>query len=176
MKLIYFKNIIIFFILISSSFAYSIDRPEIKNLIIHKDKKKIENLEFIESESQKITLETFKSKSLIINFWATWCAPCKKEMPSLDRLKENPVFKNINVVPINIGGDSYEKSKKFFEDLNIKNLNIYSADGSKISKSVKLRGLPTTLLIDKNGFELARILGYIDFEDKNLLKWIEQNL
>ena len=63
MKLIYFKNIIIFFILISSSFAYSIDRPEIKNLIIHKDKKKIENLEFIKSESQKITLETFKSKS-----------------------------------------------------------------------------------------------------------------
>ena len=84
MKIIFFNYLIIIFYLISSSVSYSIERPEIKNLIVHKDKKKIENIEFIKSEGQKVSLNNFKSNPLIINFWATWCTPCKKEMPSLD--------------------------------------------------------------------------------------------
>ena len=106
MKIIFFNYLIIIFYLISSSVSYSIERPEIKNLILHKDKKKIENIEFIKSDGQKVSLNDYKSYPLIINFWATWCAPCKKEMPSLDKLKTLNEFKNINIIPINIGGES----------------------------------------------------------------------
>ena len=102
MKIIFFNYLIIIFYLISSSVSYSIERPEIKNLIVHKDKKKIKNIEFIKSEGQKVSLNNYKSNPLIINFWATWCAPCKKEMPSLDKLKTLNEFKNINIIPINI--------------------------------------------------------------------------
>ena len=94
MKIIFFNYLLIIFYLISSSVSYSIEPPEIKNLIVHKDKKKIENIEFIKSESQKVSLNNYKQNPLIINFWATWCAPCKKEMPSLDNLKALKSQKN----------------------------------------------------------------------------------
>ena len=116
MKIIFFNYVIIIYYLISSGVSYSIERPEIKNLIVHKDKKKIENIEFIKSEGQKVSLNNYKSNPIIINFWATWCAPCKKEMPSLDKLKKLDDFKNINIIPINIGGGSYKKSKEFFDE------------------------------------------------------------
>ena len=176
MKTIFFNNLIIIFYLISSSVSYSIERPEIKNLIIHKDKKKIGNIEFIKSEAQKVSLNNFKLNPLIINFWATWCAPCKKEMPSLDKLKELNDFKNFNIIPINIGGDSYEKSKKFFNEFKIENLEIFSGSGPEFSQLFKIRGLPTTILIDRDGFEVGRIVGYIDFSDQSLLDWLSNNL
>ena len=133
MKIIFFNYVIIIFYLISSGVSYSIERPEIKNLIVHKDKKKIENIEFIKSEGQKVSLNNYKSNPIIINFWATWCAPCKKEMPSLDKLKTLSDFKDTIIIPINIGGDSYEKSKEFFDKLKIKNLEIFTGSGSEFS-------------------------------------------
>ena len=176
MKIIFFNYLIIIFYLISSSASYSIERPEIKNLIVHKDKKKIENIEFIKSEGQKVSLNNYKSNPIIINFWATWCAPCKKEMPSLDKLKKLDNFKDINIIPINIGGGSYKKSKEFFDELKIENLEIFTGSGPQFSKLFKLRGLPTTILIDKNGFEIGRIVGYVDFSDKGLLDWLTKTL
>ena len=176
MKIIFFNYLLIIFYLISSSVSYSIERPEIKNLIVHKDKKKIENIEFIKSEGQKVSLNNYKSNPLIINFWATWCAPCKKEMPSLDKLKTLSDFKDTIIIPINIGGDSYEKSKEFFDKLKIKNLEIFTGSGSEFSQLFKIRGLPTTILIDRNGFEIGRIVGYIDFDDQSLLNWLSKNL
>ena len=143
---------------------------------MHKDKKKIENIEFIKSGGEKVSLNNYKSNPLIINFWATWCAPCKKEMPSLDKLKTLNEFKNINIIPINIGGESYKKSKEFFEEIKIKNLDIFTGSGPEFSQLFKLRGLPTTILIDRNGFEVGRIVGYIDFNDQSLLDWLPKNL
>ena len=176
MKTIYFNYLIVLFYLISFSVSYSIEPPEIKNLLVHKDKKKIENIEFIKSKDQKVSLDIYKSNPLIINFWATWCTPCKKEMPSLDKLKTLSEFKNINIIPINIGGDKYEKSKKFFNELNIINLEIFTGSGPEFSQLFKLRGLPTTILIDRNGFEVGRIVGYIDFDDQSLIDWISKKL
>ena len=175
MKFINFNYLVIIIYLISSSYSYSIERPDIKNLIIHKDKKKIENVEFFNFKGQKISINNF-SNAIIINFWATWCAPCRQEMPSLDRLKLLNEFKDVDIIPINIGGESNEKSKKFFYDLKINNLEIFSGPGQKISEKFKIRGLPTTILIDKNGYEFARIVGYIDFENKSFLDWLIDNL
>tara|TARA_Y100000590_G_scaffold226571_1_gene255909 strand:+ start:454 stop:984 length:531 start_codon:yes stop_codon:yes gene_type:complete len=172
MKYIKFNYLVIIIYLISSTFSYSIDRPEIKNLIIHKDKKKIKNIDFLNSKSQKIGISNYKSNMIIINFWATWCAPCKKEMPSLDKLKLIKEFENVEILAINIGGDSYERSKEFFDELKIKNLEIFTGSAAKLSQKFKIRGLPTTILIDKNKNEFARIVGYIDFENKSLLDWL----
>tara|TARA_B100001250_G_scaffold412368_1_gene443371 strand:+ start:1194 stop:1724 length:531 start_codon:yes stop_codon:yes gene_type:complete len=170
-----FKNLyyyIIIIYLISFSFAYSIDRPDIKNITIHKDKKKIENIEFINSKNQKVNLKYFNTNVLIVNFWATWCSPCKKEMLSLDNLKLNQQLKNIKIIPINVGGDTVKKSQKFFDDLDIKNLEFFIDNTGNIPKKFNIRGIPTTILIDKNGYEFARILGYIDFENKSFLDWL----
>jgi len=109
---------------------------------------------------------------ILLNFWATWCAPCKEEMPSLDLLLKNKHLNNLKIFPINIGQDKIEKASKFFNDLKIKNLEIYFDNPTTLAKKFRLRGLPTSILFNKNGEEFARIVGSIDFEDKEFIKWL----
>ena len=168
-------NLLVFLIyLISSSSSYSIERPDLKNLIIHNEKKKIDNVDFFNSINQKISLSNYKSKVVIINFWATWCAPCKEEMPSLDNLKNLKAFENLKILPINVGQEDIQKSKIFFDDLKIKNLELYFDNSIKLAKTFTLRGLPTTVIINKEGDEFARIIGSIDFGDENFIKWLSK--
>ena len=170
-------NYLVFFIyLISSSGSYSIERPDIKNLIIHNEKKKIEKVEFFNSKNKKVSLNDYKSNVVIINFWATWCAPCKEEMPHLNQLKSKSKFKDIEIIPINIADEELKKSKEFFEELNINNLEIFYGSSLELAKEFKLRGIPTTIIIDKEGYEFARIIGFIDFENKSFLDWLSNHL
>ena len=170
-------NYLVFFIyLISSSGSYSIERPDIKNLIIHNEKKKIDKAEFFNSKHKKVNLNDYKSNIVIINFWATWCAPCEEEMPHLNQLKSKSKFKDIEIIPINIADEELKKSKEFFEELNINNLEIFYGSSLKLAKEFKLRGIPTTIIIDKEGYEFARIIGVIDFENKSFLDWLSNHL
>ena len=102
MKSLFIKLFIIFIYLISSSSAYSIEVPKIKNLILHKQPKKLENIEFQNINNKLMKLNDFKDKFLIINFWATWCAPCREEMPSLDKLSIEKNFNNLELSLIHI--------------------------------------------------------------------------
>ena len=170
-------NYLVFFIyLISSSGSYSIERPDINNLIIHEEKKTIGKVEFFNSKKNRVSLDNFKQNLTIINFWATWCAPCKEEMPHLDKLLSKYKFKDVNVIPINIADEKLEKSKEFFEELNIRNLEIFYGSSIGLAKEFKLRGIPTTIFVDKEGYEFARVIGYIDFENKSFLNWLSDNL
>ena len=164
------RFLIIFVFLITNSLAE--ESIGIKNLIINKDLKKYEDLRFIDDQNNQIYLDDFNGNLILLNFWATWCAPCKKEMPSLNRLKQNKNLDNLRIFPINIGKDNLKKSLKFFEDLEIKNLNIYFDNPKTLAKKLSLRGVPTTILINKNGYEFARIMGSINFDDQNFIKWL----
>ena len=120
----------------------------------------------------KSILDDYQDNLVILNFWATWCAPCKEEMPSLDSLLINENLNNLKIFPINIGQDKIEKAEKFFKDLGIKNLEIYFNNNSNLPKKLSLRGVPTSILINKNGEEFARIVGSIDFEDDEFVNWL----
>tara|TARA_A100000164_G_C21542461_1_gene601164 strand:- start:96 stop:626 length:531 start_codon:yes stop_codon:yes gene_type:complete len=168
--------LVLFIYLISSSSSYSIEPKDIKNLIIHKEKKKIEKVEFFNSKNKKVNLNDYKSKLVIINFWATWCAPCKEEMPHLDKLKSKSKFQDIEILPINIADEELTKSENFFKELNINNLEIFYGSSLGLAKEFKLRGIPTTILIDKEGYEFARIIGFIDFENQSFLDWLSKHL
>ena len=172
-----FKNLyfsVIIFYLISFNFVYSIDLPNIKNIKIHKEKKKISNLHFFNSQSKKVSLNDFSSNLVIINFWATWCAPCKKEMPSLDGLYQSDDFKNLQVFAVNMEEPNRLKTKKFFNNLKIKKLKIFFDSELNFVKEFKLRGVPTTVLINKKGEEFARIIGEVNFQDKKFIKWLSK--
>ena len=164
------RILIIFVFLVSNSFADEI--TNIKNLIINKELKKYEGLTFFDVKNKQLNLNDFKGNLVLLNFWATWCAPCKDEMPSLDLLTENPNLDNLKIFPINIGKDTNQKSLTFFEDLEIKNLEIYFDPPNTLAKKFKLRGLPTTIFFNKDGQEFARIIGSIDFVDKTFMKWL----
>ena len=109
---------------------------------------------------------------ILLNFWATWCAPCKEEMPSLDLLITHENLDNLKIFPINVGQDNNEQALEFFNDLNIKNLKVYFDSPITLAKKFGLRGIPTSILINKNGEEFARIIGSIDFMDEEFIKWL----
>ena len=164
------RFLIIFIFLISNSFAS--EAMDIKNLIINKELKKYNNLTFLDAKKKQVNIDDYKGNLIILNFWATWCAPCKEEMPSLDRLQINKNFDNLKIFPINIGQENIEKASNFFKDLNIKNLNLYFDSPVTLAKKFGLRGIPTTILFNKDGLEFARIVGSINFQDKNFVKWL----
>ena len=172
MRLLSLKLFLLFLYLLYPSITTADQKPDIKNLKIHKDPKKVTDVIFRNSEDLTVSLEDFKDKLVVINFWATWCAPCREEMPSLDILQSNKKIKNLVILPINVGKENIDKARKFFEDLEIKNLKLYYGESVKLANEFSLIGLPTTILINKNGEEFARILGSVDFEDKKFIEWL----
>ena len=164
------RFLIIFIILLTNSFAS--ESVDVKNLIIHKELKRYDDLTFLDVKKNKFNLNDYKGNLIILNFWATWCAPCKEEMPSLDKLQANKNLSNLKVFPINVGKDNAENSLKFFKDLKIQNLGIYFDSPVTLAKKFGLRGIPTTILFNKEGLEFARIVGSIDFEDKKFIDWL----
>ena len=165
------RFLIIFIFFISSVLASEV--PNIKNIVVNKELKKYDNITFLDANEKIIKLSDYRGKLILLNFWATWCGPCKEEMPSLDNLKNNPNLDNIEIFPINVGKDSLEKSNKFFEELNIENLNIYFDNNVTLAKDLTLRGIPTTIIINKEGKEFARVIGSINFSDEEFIRWIK---
>ena len=164
------RILIIFIFLISNSVANEI--TNIKNLVINKELKKYEDLTFFDSKKEQINLKDFKGKLILLNFWATWCAPCKEEMPSLDSLDKKVNLNNLKIFPINVGQESEEKAINFFNDLKIKNLDTYFDSPITLAKKFGLRGIPTTILLNKDGLEFARIVGSINFENEEFIRWL----
>jgi len=165
------RFLIIFIFLLTNSIAD--EAVDIKNLVIGKDLKKYEDLTFLDAEKKQLNLNDYKGNLVLMNFWATWCGPCKDEMPSLDLLQVNTNLNNLKIFPINIGQDNVKKASEFFEDLKIQNLELYFDSPITLAKKFGLRGIPTSILFNKEGFEFARIIGSIDFQDKKFIEWLK---
>ena len=157
-----------------SNVGYALEKPNIKNLVLSKNTKIYEEVVFKDSNNYDVNLDDFKGKLLILNFWATWCAPCREEMPSLDDLQSNSNFDNLKIFPINIGQENFSKSDSFFRELNIQNLEIYFDAPITLAKKFSLRGVPTTILFNKKGEEFGRIMGSIDFNNLDFINWLKQ--
>ena len=156
----------------SNSFANEV--LDIKNLVIHKEFKKYDSLTFLNAQKDQLNLDDYKGNLILLNFWATWCLPCKEEMPSLDLLHQNKDLDNLKIFPINVGQENLEKTSIFFKDLKIENLKIYYDSSITLAKKLGLRGIPTTVLLNENGFEFARIVGSIDFNDREFIEWLKK--
>ena len=119
MKLLSYKFLLVLIYLISTVIAFA-EELDIKNLVIHKENKKLSNITFTNINNELINLKDFNGKLIVLNFWATWCAPCREEMPSLDKLQELEEFQNLKIIPVNIGQEKVEKSLNFFQSLVLK--------------------------------------------------------
>ena len=166
------RFLIIFIFLLTNSLAD--EATDIKNLVINKELKKYDGLTFLDAKNEKLNLNEFKGNLIILNFWATWCAPCKEEMPSLDLLQSNHRLNNLKIFPINVGQEDVKKASKFFESLKIQNLNLYFDSSVNLTKKFGLRGIPTSILFNKEGKEFARIIGSINFQDKKFINWLSE--
>ena len=165
------RILILFTFLITNAIGNEL--PDLKNLVVHKIPKIYDNVIFLDDADKEINIQNLDSKLIILNFWATWCEPCKEEMPSLNRLQANQKLKNLKIYPINIGKENLKKVKSFFTELDINNLEPYFDNPSTLAKTFSLRGLPTTILLNSKGEEFARIIGSINFDDENFINWLK---
>lgn len=126
---------------------------------------------FNDAEGNARKLSDFRGKTILLNLWATWCAPCRLEMPSLDRLQATSGSADFEVVAINIDTRNFEKSKQFLNDIKVVSLKAYADPSAKIfqdlKNSGKALGMPTTLLIDSQGCELGRMPGPADWASED---------
>ena len=165
------RILILFTFFITSTLANEL--PDLKNLVVHKNPKTYSNVIFLDNSDKEINIQNLDSQLIMLNFWATWCAPCREEMPSLDRLQVNKKLKNLKIYPINIGKERLDKVNSFFAELGIDNLEPYFDNPSTLAKTFSLRGLPTTILLNSQGEEFARIIGSINFDDENFINWLK---
>ena len=165
------RILILFTFLITNSLAN--DLPNLKNLVVHKIPKTYDNVIFLDDTDKEINIQNLDSHLIILNFWATWCEPCKEEMPSLNRLQVNKKVKSLKIYPINIGKENINKVNNFFAELRINNLKPYFDNPSTLAKTFSLRGVPTTIFLNSKGEEFARIIGSINFDNENFINWLK---
>ena len=143
-----------------------------KNIVIYEKPKIIKELKFKDFNLQDVDLTNKKGNIMIINFWASWCLPCKREMPSLEKLAQK--YPEIKIYAINMEKPNKLRTADFFKSVGITSLDIYFDPGFKLVKQFKMRGLPTSILIDKKGREFGRVVGEVDFYSKDFIELIKK--
>lgn len=114
---------------------------------------------FQDESGNEVSFSDYKGKVILVNFWATWCAPCIREMPDLNNLQNDLGGENFEVVLISENQDGIESSLKFIKDNNISNLTTHIDDNRNVARTLKTKALPTSILIDADGFEVGRLIG-----------------
>lgn len=114
---------------------------------------------FIDAEGRRRTLADFRGRIVLLNVWATWCVPCREEMPTLDALQERLGGPEFHVLPLSIDAGGRDVVRQFYDEIGIRNLQIYLGEGLHVQFAFAVFGFPTTLLINREGREIARRVG-----------------
>ena len=146
-------------------------KEELEDFELNKEKQNISDLKFKDDEGKEISFSDFQDKILLVNFWATWCAPCIKEMPSLDRLKKK-INKNFDVIAISVDRDGVKKVKDFFNENKITNLEEYFETKNSLAKEMNLIGLPTSFFINKKGDLIGYFQGDMEWDNDTVIEFI----
>ena len=138
---------------------------------------KLSGLAFTDAEGKPATLAAFDGKVTLVNLWATWCGPCRKEMPALDRLQATLGGEDFSVVPISIDTGDPERPRQFLDSVGVQNLPLYTDRSTDIFEALKTRslalGLPVTLLLDRDGCRLGHINGPAEWDSEEGKRLIE---
>ncbi|MBS0527471.1 MAG: TlpA family protein disulfide reductase [Proteobacteria bacterium] len=134
-----------------------------------KEPKPLPDLAFTDANDKPVTLADYKGKTVLLNFWATWCAPCVKEMPSLDKLQAEMGKDKFVVLPLSLDGPSKPKVAPFYADKKLSNLGIYFDKGKKVLGALDISVLPTSVLVDAQGREIGRMQGDADWDKPEAL-------
>jgi thiol-disulfide isomerase/thioredoxin len=119
------------------------------------------------------TLAEFRGRVVLLNLWATWCAPCRTEMPALDRLQGKMAGPDFTVVPLSIDHRGRDAVERFYRDLGLKSLGIYVDRSGEAAYALEVSGMPTTLLLDREGRELGRVIGAAPWDDAEMVARIK---
>jgi len=145
---------------------------EMRKLAVHRTPEPLPNVQFTDMNDKDRDIAEFKGKYTVLNFWATWCAPCRKEMPSLDALARDMTSDDLQVVVMATGRNPKPAIRKFFKEAGITTLKTLRDPSQTLSGLLGIYGLPMTLILDRNGDEIARMQGDADWHSKEALQFL----
>ena len=151
-------------------------RGEVAAVGVAKASKTLPSLAFKDASGTDKTLADWRGRTVLLNLWATWCVPCRKEMPALDALKAKLGGPDFDVVAINIDTRDTDKPKAWLKDVGVHKLGYYADNSAKVFQDLKAAGkafgMPTTLLVDPNGCELAALAGPAEWASDDAVKLV----
>jgi thiol-disulfide isomerase/thioredoxin len=156
-----------------ASWTTAVTQESLKNFIMHKTPRPISVVKFEDAQSKRRTIADFRGKVVLLNVWATWCVPCRKEMPALDRLQAALMGASLELVALSIDRGGVAVVRTFFEKFGIQKLAIYIDSSAKAKHELNIVGLPTTLLIDRDGREIGRLIGPAEWDSREMIKFIK---
>ena len=138
---------------------------------------RLPDLAFEDGDGKPKRLSDWRGRTVLVNLWATWCVPCRKEMPALESLQTRLGGPNFEVVAINIDTRDPEKPKHFLKDANLTRLGYYSDQNAKVFQDLKAvgraLGMPTSVLVDGQGCEIATIAGPAEWGSEDALRLVK---
>ncbi|WP_353473606.1 TlpA disulfide reductase family protein [Salipiger sp. H15] len=147
--------------------ASALREGEMKKLVFHAEPKPVGTAGFVDFDGGDKALSDLQGKWALVNFWATWCAPCREEMPALSALQADMGGAGFEVVTIATGRNPPPAMTTFFEEIGVDNLPLYRDPKSELARQMAVLGLPVTVLINPEGQEVARITGDVDWSSEN---------
>jgi len=150
---------------------------EVAAVNIAKSPFKVPDLAFQNRDGKPVTLADFHGRTVLLNLWATWCVPCRREAPTLDKLEGELGSPDFQVVAINIDTGNPQRAKAFFKTIGVKNLTYYADPSAeafqKLKEAGRAIGMPTTMLVDPNGCEIGTVAGAADWASNDAVKLIK---
>jgi thiol-disulfide isomerase/thioredoxin len=149
---------------------------EMTAFVFKKAPETLPQLNFVDGEGKARTLADWKGRVVLLNLWATWCAPCRKEMPSLERLQKALGSDKFEVVALGVDRGGVEATKKFLAQIKVAGLRVFADETMRTTSTLRAVGMPTTLLIDGEGREIGRLVGPAEWDSADAKRLIEAQL
>ncbi|MEO4045305.1 TlpA family protein disulfide reductase [Hoeflea sp.] len=147
-----------------------------RSFVIHEAPRPLSEIKFENGNGEAITLADLRGKTVLLNIWATWCVPCREEMPTLDALEAEHGDPAFEVVPLSVDRAGPEVVRKFYAEIGIEHLGLYIDTSMRASFALQAPGLPTTLLIDSEGRELGRLVGPAEWDTPEMIAFLNTHL
>lgn len=128
---------------------------------------------FSDVTGRKLKLDDFRSKVVLLNVWATWCMPCREEMPTLDALQAQLGGADFAVIPLSIDRAGLPPVKRFYAEIGITHVGLYLAESVRAQYALGVLGLPSTILIDRDGRELGRLVGPTEWDSPEMIAFLQ---
>lgn len=152
--------------------ANALSQGHMAAFVFRKAPEALPEIKFQDGKGQELTLANWKGKVVLLNLWATWCLPCRKEMPALERLQTQLGSDRFEVVAVSVDRTGVAGARKFLDDTRIEKLALYADPTARMASSLRAAGLPATLLIDQEGREVGRLLGPAEWDSADAQKLI----
>ncbi len=146
---------------------------DMRKLIVHSDPIASSDVAFTGEDGSEMTLADYQGQYIVLNFWATWCAPCRKEMPMLSDMQTTLDSDNFEVVTIATGRNPRPAMERFFAEIEVDNLPLHTDPRQSLARSLGVLGLPVTLILNPQGQEIARLQGEADWSSDSAYAIIE---